>query len=142
MIVIDANILLYAYDRFSSQHTKARQWLEGVFSGTAPIGLPWLSIKAFLRVATNRKLPGERLTVDEAAQLVDSWLGQPNVRVLGPGDGHWPLMRQMMIEGQASGPLVSDAHLAALTIEYGGVLHTTDRDFSRFPALRWTNPLT
>ena len=65
----------------------------------------------------------------------------PNVRVLVPGDQHWPLLRRMLVEGQASGPLVSDAIIAALTIEHGGMLHTADRDFARFPGLRWKNPL-
>jgi hypothetical protein len=74
-------------------------------------------------------------------KIVDDWLDQPNVRVLAPGDDHWSLFRQMIVEGQAPGALVSDAHLAALTMEYGGVLHTTDRDFARFPNLRWKNPL-
>jgi predicted nucleic acid-binding protein len=76
------------------------------------------------------------------SRTVDQWLVQPNVRVLTPGDDHWLLLRRMIVEGQASGPLVSDAQLAALTIEYGGVLHTTDRDFARFPGLRWKNPLS
>lgn len=141
MIVLDANILLYAYDSASSQHAKARAWIEQVFSGAAPVALPWHTISAFLRIMTNPKLPGERFTLEEAAQLVDRWLEQPNVRPLAPSDDHWPLFRQMILEGQAPGPLISDAHLAALTIEYGGVLHTTDRDFARFPGLRWTNPL-
>jgi toxin-antitoxin system PIN domain toxin len=90
---------------------------------------------------TNPNLPGERFTVDEAVQIIDQWLNQPNVRLLAPGDEHWRLLRQMIVAGQAQGPLVSDAQLAALTIEYGGVLHTTDRDFARFPGLRWLNPL-
>ena len=68
-------------------------------------------------------------------------MNQPNVRLLAPGEHHWTLLRHTILEGQARGPLVSDAELAALTIEYGGVLHTTDRDFARFPGLRWTNPL-
>ena len=72
---------------------------------------------------------------------MDEWVSQPNVRMLGPGEQHWSFLRQMMLEGQARGPLVTDAQLAALTIEYGGVLHTTDRDFSRFPGLRWKNPI-
>lgn len=142
MIVLDANILLYAYDAASSHHAKARAWVEAVFSGATPVGLPWQNISAFLRILTNPRLPGARFTLQEALQIVDSWLEQPNVRPLAPGEDHWALFRQMTVEGQASGPLVSDAHLAALTIEYGGVLHTTDRDFARFPGLRWTNPLT
>lgn len=74
-------------------------------------------------------------------QTVEEWLAQPNVRVLTPGDRHWGLLRRIILEASASGPLVSDAELATLTIEHGGVLHTADRDFARFPGLRWTNPL-
>lgn len=73
--------------------------------------------------------------------MIDRWLEQPNVRLLAPGDHHWTLLRKMTIDGQARGALITDAQLAALTIECGGVLHTTDRDFARFPGLRWINPL-
>ncbi len=142
MIILDANILLYAYDSASSHHAKARSWIESVFSGATPIGLPWQTAGAFLRIMTNPRLPGERFSLQEAVQIVDRWLEQPNVRLLAPGDDHWPLFRQMIVEGQAPGALITDAQLAALTIEYGGVLYTTDRDFARFPGLRWKNPLT
>lgn len=106
-----------------------------------PVGLPWQTVAAFLRVVTNTRLPGKRFTAAEAAEIVDQWLGQPNVRLLPPGDQHWTVLRQMLVEGQGRGPLVTDAQLAALTIEYGGILQTTDRDFARFPGLRWRNPL-
>ena len=141
MIVLDANILLYAYDKASILHDKARSWVERVFSGTALVWIPYSTVSAFLRITTNPKLPGEKYTIAEAVQVVDRWLEQPNVRLLSPVDDHWLLFRKMMIEGQAYGALVSDAHLAALTMECGGILHTTDRDFTRFPGLRWTNPL-
>jgi uncharacterized protein len=141
VIVLDANLLLYAYDLQSEKHTKARAWVEGVFSDGTPIGLPWQTVAAFLRVVTNPKLPGNRFTAEEATQIVEQWLEQPNVRLLAPGDQHWPLLKQMLLEGQARGPLVSDAQLAALTIEHGGILQTTDRDFARFPGLRLNNPL-
>ena len=141
MIVLDANILLCAYDSASPFHAKARSWVELVFSGADPVGLPWQTVSAFLRIMANPTLPGERFSLEEAAQVVDRWLEQPNVRLLIPSDDHWPLFRQMIVEGQALGPLVTDAQLAALTMEYGGVLYTTDRDFARFPGLRWTNPL-
>jgi toxin-antitoxin system PIN domain toxin len=141
LIIVDANLLIYAYNRGSSQHTAARVWVEKLFSGSEPVGLPWQTISAFLRIMTNVRLPGERFTAQEAAEIVDRWLEQSNVQALAPGEQHWPLFRKMLLEGQAPGPLVSDAHLAALTIECGGVLHTTDRDFARFPGLRWTNPL-
>jgi uncharacterized protein len=141
MNVPDANILLYAYDTKSPQHSRARAWLERAFSENHPVGLPWQSIAAFLRVITNARLPGDRYSPEDASQVIDEWLERPNVRLLTPGRGYWPLFRQMIIEGQVRGSLISDAELAALTIENGGVLCTTDRDFARFPGLRWTNPL-
>jgi toxin-antitoxin system PIN domain toxin len=141
VIVLDANILIYAYDSGSSQHTKARAWVEKTLSGLEYVGLSWQTVAAFLRVMTNTRLPGPRLSLEEAARLVDEWLEQPSVRILSPSDEHWILLRRMIVDGQASGPLISDAQLAALTMEYGGVLHTTDRDFARFPSLRWANPL-
>ncbi len=141
MIVLDVNILLYAYGTASPRHHEARSWLEKVLSESEIIGFPWQTLAAFVRVVTNSRIPGFRRSSEDAARVVDQWLQQPNVRVLVPGDRHWPLFRQMIIEGQASGPLVSDAELAALTIEYGGVLYTADRDFARFPGLRWVNPL-
>src|SRR5215467_12753208 len=136
MIALDANLLLYAYDPSSPHHKRARRWIEEVFSGAEPVGLPWPTVAAFLRVVTNPKLPVARVEVERAAQVVDEWLSRPNVRPLGPGEHHWPLFRQMITKGQARGPLVSDAQLAALAIEHGGVLQSTDRDFSRFPGLR------
>jgi len=90
---------------------------------------------------TNPRLSGKRFTPQEAAELVEQWLEQPNIRLLAPGDQHWVLLRQLMLDGQARGPLVTDAQPAALTTEYGGILQTTDRDFARFPGLRFANPL-
>jgi uncharacterized protein len=142
VIVLDANILLYAYGTASPHHEKARIWLAEAFSGGETVGLPWLSLAAFLRVVTNPRVPGFRCSAEEASRVIDEWLEQPHVRLLVPGDQHWLIFRQMITEGQATGPLVTDAQLAAMTIEYGGVLYTTDQDFARFPGLRWTNPLS
>lgn len=141
MTVLDANLLLYAYDTSSAFHAEARAWIEGTFSSGDPVGLPWQTIGAFVRITTNRAIPGERFSVEEAVEIVDEWLWQPNVRVLAQNEDCWPLLRQMLTEGQAAGSLVTDAQLAALTMQYGGVLHSTDRDFARFPGLRWKNPL-
>jgi len=141
LIVFDANLLIYAYDSGATQHAKARAWVEETFAGVEVLGIPWQAITAFLRFMTNRRLPGLRFSLEQASQIVDLWLRQPNVRALAPGEQHWSLLRDMLIEGQASGPLVSDAVIAALAIEYGGVLYTADRDFARFPGLRWRNPL-
>ena len=141
MIVLDADILLYAYDSASAMHAKARAWVEQIFAGNELVGLPWQTTAAFVRIVTNPRLPGVRYSPVEAAQVVDEWLALPNIRAIAPGERHWSSFRQMLTDGQASGPLTTDAALAALTIEHGGVLHTTDRDFARFPGLRWMNPL-
>ena len=140
MIVLDANILLYAYGTKSPQHEKALTLVQDLFSGAELVGLPWQTIAAFLRISTNARLAGSR-PVPEAEREIDEWLKQPSVRMLVPGDDHWTLFRRMVVEGQASGVLVSDAEIAALTMEYGGMLYTADRDFARFPGLRWKNPL-
>jgi len=76
-----------------------------------------------------------------AINTVDEWLATRAVRLIVPGEGHWVILKEMLIAGRVQGPVTSDAQLAALTIEYGGVLHTNDRDFERFPGLRWLNPL-
>lgn len=141
MIVVDANLLIYAYNTASPHCQKSRQWLEDVFSGIEPVGLPWQSIAAFLRITTNPQLHGRQYSLKEAAGIVEDWMAQTNVRILTPADDHWVQFRRMIVEGQASGPMISDAELAALTVEYGGVLYTADRDFARFPGLRWKNPL-
>ena len=141
MIVLDANLLLYAYNKLAPNHTRARRCVEDIFSGTEAVGLPWQTVSAFLRILTNRHLPGNRLSMDEAATIVDQWAALPVVHFLAPGDGHWAFFRRMLIDGEAGGPLTTDAELAALTMENGGVLYTTDRDFARFPGLKWTNPL-
>ena len=141
MIVVDANLLIYSYDTDSTHHRKSRAWVEEIFSDIELVGLPWQTVSAFLRVVTNRRLPGSRLTVEQAIEIVEAWLEQPNVRIIVASDDHWSVLKRMIVEGQAAGPLISDAELVALTVEYGGVLHTADRDFARVPWLRWKNPL-
>jgi toxin-antitoxin system PIN domain toxin len=141
VIVVDANLLLYAYDSVSPKYRQAKDWLVRTLSADYPVGIPLQSIGAFLRVATDPRLPGERFTMEEAVRIIESWLEPPSVSLLSPGDQHWPHLRLMLIKGQVRGPLVSDAQLAALTMEVGGELYSTDRDFARFPGLRWKNPL-
>jgi uncharacterized protein len=140
VIVLDVNILFYSYSAASPENEKAKACVEKLFSSVELVGLPWQTITAFLRISTNARLSGARPAI-EAAQEVEGWLSQPNVRLITPGDDHWRILRQMMFEGQAFGPLVSDAQIAALTIENGAVLYSSDRDFARFPGLRWVNPL-
>ncbi|MEO8738044.1 MAG: TA system VapC family ribonuclease toxin, partial [Edaphobacter sp.] len=130
-----------AYDAESAQHRPARAFLEEIFSASDPVGLPLQSISAFLRIMTQQNLRGSRFSLEEAVEIVEEWLSLPQVRLLVPGERHWPMFQRMLLEGHASGRLVTDAQIAAITIEFGGELQTNDRDFARFPGLRWRNPL-
>jgi toxin-antitoxin system PIN domain toxin len=141
MIVLDANILLYAYDAGAKQYSSARAYLEEVLSAPDPVGIPLQNILAFLRLSTKTGVLTAPYSMEEALAFVEAWLAQPQVRVLSPGERHWPILKHMLTAGQARGPLVTDAEIAALTVEYGGELQTNDRDFARFPGLRWKNPL-
>jgi toxin-antitoxin system PIN domain toxin len=141
MIVIDVNLLLYAHMRSSPLYRAARLWFEKALSSEEEVGIPLQNAMAFLRITTNKRIALGQLEVEAALAIVDRWLAQPNVDLLCAGELHWPLFRRMLLEGRASGDLGSDAHLAALTIECGGTLYTTDSDFARFPGLRWKNPL-
>ena len=141
MRLIDANVLLYAVDSSSPAHEPARRWLEEALSGREAVTFAWTTLLAFLRITTLPRLLAEPLTVEEASTHVSSWLGQPNVSVVEPGERHWSLLCGLLSQSQARGNLVPDAHLAALAIEHGAVLCTTDHDFARFPGLRWLNPL-
>jgi toxin-antitoxin system PIN domain toxin len=142
VIVVDPNLLLYAYSAASPHHQRALSWSQEILSGEEAVGLPWQTIAAFVRIATDHRVPGYRRSPEEVMQTVEQWLERPQVRILWPGDRFIALFRGMVIEAKASGPLISDAEIAALTIEHGGVLYTADRDFARFPGLRWKNPLS
>ena len=141
MILIDANLLLYAYDSSSEHHNKARIWLEKVLSEPQPVRVAWVTILAFLRISTNRKIFENPFTISEATSIVQKWLEHPVLDLLHPTQRHWTILSKLLKDGQANGPLVMDAHLAALAIEHGAKLYTTDKDFSRFDDLQVVNPL-
>lgn len=141
MILVDANLLIYAYDRSSRSHEPAREWLEDVLSGVDPVCLAWQTILAFLRISTHARIFDRPLRLDEAVRHVDSWFEQPATRLIQPTERHWTILTRLLSDAQARGPLVMDAHLATLAIEHGAVLCSTDRDFRRFPALRLVDPL-
>jgi uncharacterized protein len=141
MTILDANILLYAYDTDSPSHTEAARWIERLFGDSDTIGIPWQTIWAFLRIRTNPRLMANPKSPAESFELVREWLALPGVVTVQPGPRHAELLERLVIEHRASGALVSDAVLAALAMEHGAVLASTDRDFGRFPDLRWVNPL-
>ena len=141
MILVDANLLLYAEDELCSRHAKAREWWDEQLSGSSPVCLCWTVLGAFIRISTNPRVFEHPLSLDQALSRVHSWLSQPCIRIVHPTEGHWTVFRKLLIEGQAVANLVTDAHLAALAIEHGCELISTDSDFSRFPGLKWRNPL-
>ena len=141
MILVDANLLLYAEDSLGSRHTEARTWWDEQLSGSSPVCLCWTVIAAFIRIGTNTRVFKQPLSLAEAINRVQSWMDQPCTRLIYPTQNHWEVFREMLTQGQASGNLVTDAHLAALAVEHGCELCSTDTDFSRFPKLKWRNPL-
>lgn len=141
MIVLDANILLYAYDDRSVHHEPVRAWLQEQLRARESIGLPWVSLWAFLRISTNRRITRSPLTIQEACAVVREVLSIPRAVVLQPGTQHVEILERVAAGGQAGGPRLADAILAALAIEHGARLASTDADFSRFTGLKWVNPL-
>lgn len=141
MILVDANLVLYAEDSLSAHHAAAREWWDAQLSGTEPVGLCWPVLTAFIRIGTNPRLHRRPLTLKEAVERVQSWLDQPCVRIVNAGDQHWQIFQKLLRAGNATANLVSDAHLAALAVEHSCVLQSTDADFARFPGLKWKNPV-
>ncbi|MCZ6671601.1 MAG: PIN domain-containing protein [Verrucomicrobia bacterium] len=141
MILVDANLLFYAEDSLSSKHTQAKEWFDSKLSGTEPVGLAWISCLAYIRIFTNSRAVSAPLSIREATDVVDRWLQQPVVQIVNPSNRFWPIFQKLLNEGQAVANLSSDAYLAALAIEHDCHLCSTDADFSRFPGLRWINPL-
>ncbi len=141
MILVDANLLLYAEDNLSEHHEAARTWWDDQLSGSEPVALCWPVLTAFIRIGTNARLHRRPLTLKEAVERVQSWLGQPCARVLIPTEAHWAVFQQMLRAGNATANLVTDAHLAALAVEHNCVLCSTDTDFARFRGLKWRNPI-
>jgi uncharacterized protein len=141
VILLDANVLIYAYDETSPQHDSAREWLEGEFTRNDEIALALVSILAFIRIMTNQAVFDPPLTVLEATEIVDAWLSRPNVGVVHPTRRHLELIAELARAGKVRGPALTDAHLAALAIEHGATLCSTDRDFARFKGLRLEDPV-
>lgn len=141
MKLVDLNVLLYAVNRDAHHHEVARRWWEAALNGDEPVGLSWLVVLGFLRLATNRKVFPKPLDVDEALARVDAWLLHPNTKLVIETDEHWNVLRPLLAATGSAGNLTSDAHLAALALGHGAVLVSCDRDFARFPHLRWECPV-
>ncbi|MBD0328501.1 MAG: type II toxin-antitoxin system VapC family toxin [Thermoleophilia bacterium] len=141
MKIVDTNLLVYAVDEAAAHHVGARTWLARSLAGAEAIGFAWTVLLAFIRVTTNPRIFGSPFTPAEAIRRVQSFLEQPPSTVVQPTTRHAALLRELLEPVGTAGNLTNDAHLAALAIEHGAELCSADADFSRFPRVRWVNPL-
>lgn len=142
MILVDANLLIYAVNQDLPQHEQARSWWEQTLSGTTTVGIPWVSLLAFLRICTNPRIFSRPLSPESAIAYADEWLEQPPVRLVAPGAGHWTILRNLLLQTGMAANLTTDAHIAALALEQGYSVYSADNDFQRFPGLKHINPLS
>lgn len=141
MKLVDLNVLLYAVNRDAPRHDAARSWWEAALSNDEPIGLAWIVLLGFLRLATNAQVFPEPLTPNQAMDRVEIWATHPKTRLVGETEEHWRILKELLEETGTAGNLTTDAHLAALAISHGATLVSCDADFGRFRHLRWENPV-
>ena len=141
MIVPDLNLLVHAYNSDSPRHARAREWWERRMNEPTTIGLAWAVLLGFIRISTHPSILDNPMPTRVACAHVRSWLAQPQVLILDPGERHAEIVLTLLEELGTAGNLTTDAHLAALAIEHQADLESTDADFSRFSGLRWRNPL-
>jgi toxin-antitoxin system PIN domain toxin len=141
MILVDVNLLIYAVDKDAPRHAAAKSWWEATLSGTETVGLSWIVLLAFLSLTTRPNVFPKPLSIEAAFDIVDSWLEEPSVIVVHPGPRHARMLRDLLLPLGTGGNLTSDAHLAALALEHGAELCSSDHDFARFSLLKWRDPL-
>jgi toxin-antitoxin system PIN domain toxin len=141
MMVPDANLLIYSVNADSPFHRRAKTWMEEALNGKETVGLSWDVLVAFIRITTRRSIFASPVSVEEAFEYIEAWLARPSVTLLHPGPKHFSILRELLMAVGKGGNLTSDAHLAALAIEHGAKLCSSDYDFARFPRLNWSNPL-
>ncbi len=142
MVLVDVNILIHAINRASPHQKRAQAWLEARLNGPDAVALPWVVLLGFIRLAINPKVMIQPLTLEEALAQMREWAGLPRVKIPIPSERHMTLFEAACRAVQATPQFVTDAHLAALAIEYDCELASCDNDFGRFPGLRWINPLS
>lgn len=137
----DVNILVYAHRPESPRHAEVLDWLEAARRSDEPLGLTDLALSGFVRIVTNPRIFRDPTPIETALTFVDEVLGSPSALRIAPGPRHWSIFRRLCVSLGLRGGLVTDAYLAAIAIETGAILVTTDHDFARFPGLRWQHPL-
>jgi uncharacterized protein len=141
VILVDTNLLIYAFISSVPQHAAARVWLDERLNGTAPVGLPWPSLLGFMRIVSNPRIFAHPVPLADAWQAIERWLQCPPVWIPMPTERHREVLGPLLAAVGGRANLVPDAHLAALAVEHGLILCSADGDFARFPGLRWENPL-
>jgi hypothetical protein len=141
VILVDANLLIYAVNRDAVDHAAAREWWERTLSGTTEVALAWIVILAFIRITTRAGILERPLSCESAVAYIEEWLRQPCVTFLSPGENHWPLFKNLITATGTGGNLTSDAHLASLAVEHGAEIYSADYDFKRFQGIVHFNPL-
>lgn len=141
MILPDVNLLLYAHVRAFPEHARAVRWWEGLMNGSRDVGVAAPAVFGFIRLATNPRVFDPPLAATDAVARVEEWFARPHVHFLQPGPRHLEIAFALLRQVGVAANLTTDAQLAALAIEHQGELHSNDADFSRFPRLRWLNPI-
>jgi uncharacterized protein len=140
MILPDVNVLVHAHNSDSACHSLAREWWAKCLAGPEGVGLAWVAVLGFVRLTTNRKVISVPLRVQDVTKRIENWLARPHVHLVQPSEQHFARLRKELERLGTAGNLTTDAHLAVLAMERGYVLYSTDKDFARFPGLRWVNP--
>lgn len=142
MIAIDSNILVHAHRADSPFHERSAALIKGLAEAPAPWAIPWPCVHEFLAIVTHPRIWDPPTPLERAIDQVDAWLESPSVALLTEGEPHWSRLRELVLSGRAEGPLIHDARVASICLSHGvRELLTADRDFTRFPALRASNPL-
>lgn len=140
MILPDVNVLIYAFRPDVAQHALCRNWLQDIVDDRAHFGISPLALAAVVRVTTNRRVYSNPSSFEDVFKFSSYLLNQPHCQIVEPGERHWEIFRRLCIETETRGPRVTDAWYAALAIEWGCEWITLDRDYARFPGLRWRTP--
>ena len=141
MIVPDLNLLVYAHNQGAPIHGAAKEWWEGLVNGTERVGIPWVVSIGFVRLMTHPRVLVHPVTPEVAVDYVQEWFQFPHITPINPGTDHISHFRRSLSDAGVGANLVTDSHIAALAMEYQAEVHSNDSDFSRFPGLRWRNPL-
>ena len=141
MMLVDTNVMIYAHRREVDQHPEYRAWMDALVAGPEPYAVSDFALSGVIRIVTDRRYYPNATPTDAALDYAEAIRAQPHAQVVSPGGRFWDIFRYLCLKSGATGKLVPDAYLAALAIEHGCEFITADKDFRKFPGLRWRHPL-